>query len=239
MERAGLTVITWNAQGSRGLDVHAAAAALGAFDPDLVLLQEAQRQHVGALRLALGAHDARWRFKHWPVTERAEGLGVVSTLALHDVHVQVLALRWQAWNWRRRIAMHFAVELGDRRVRCVDVHLGAGVSSDERVRQARLLGAAAVDAEVIAGDLNAAPERAEIGVFTELGWGDAERRLHGNITRPSTNWRAGPRTEAPMQRLDYVMVRDAVEVIDAFVPDDWQTWAALSDHLPVVTRLRL
>ena len=237
-ERAGLSVVTWNAQGSQGLDVEVAAAALGAFDPDLVLLQEVQRRHVSALRRALGAEDSRWRFKHWPVTLPAEGLGVVSKLTLHDIHVQVLAHRWQGWNWRRRIALHFAVEVGDRLHRCVDVHLGAGVPSAERIRQAQRLCDMASGADLIAGDLNAEPETHELDVFAKLGWRDAERRRHRDVVRPSTNWQHGARIAPATQRLDYVLVRDEVDVIEAFVPDDWARWAALSDHLPVVTRLR-
>ena len=37
--------------------------------------------------------------------------------------------------------------------------------------------------------------------------------------RPPTNWAAGPRTAAPTQRLDYLLVRDTTEVLDAFVPE--------------------
>ncbi len=236
--RAGLTVITWNAQGSHGMNVPAVAAALMAHDPDLVLLQEVQRRQLGELHLALRATDARWRFKHWGVTIPAEGLGVVSMVPLDRVHHQVLAHRWQFWNWRRRVAIHFGVEVGGVLVRCIDVHLGAGVPHSERVRQARELLRAAPNAGLIAGDLNAEPGSHELSVFAEGGWRDAERRIHGDTARPSTNWAAGPRTQPPTQRLDYLLVPDAVEVLEAFVPDDWPTWALLSDHVPVVARLR-
>ena len=107
---AGLTVVTWNAQGSQGLDIDAAAAALAEFTPHLVILQEVQRRQVGALRAAMGARDARWRFKHWPVTVPAEGLGIISMDPLRNVRSHHLAHRWEAWNWRRRIAVRAKIE---------------------------------------------------------------------------------------------------------------------------------
>ena len=36
-ERAGLTVVTWNAQGSRGVNIALAAGALAELDPDVIL----------------------------------------------------------------------------------------------------------------------------------------------------------------------------------------------------------
>ena len=53
---AGLTVVTWNAQGSQGLNID--AAALSEFTPHVVILQEVQRRQVGALRAAMHATDA-------------------------------------------------------------------------------------------------------------------------------------------------------------------------------------
>ncbi len=236
---AGLTVVTWNAQGSRGLDIAAAARALTEFEPQLVFLQEVQRRQVGALRRAMHATDARWRFKHWSLKVPAEGLGILSMIPLRDVTSHVLAHRWAVLNWRRRIAMSAGVTVDVRVVRCVNVHLGAGVPIPERVRQGQSVLDLAGTAKVIAGDLNAGPESAELHEFASHGWCDAEARAHPNGRRPATNWRAGPRVEAPTQRLDYLLIRDAVGVTDAFVPTDWERWAPLSDHLPVVARLRL
>lgn len=238
-ERAGLTVVTWNAQGSHGLDIAAAAAALTTFDPHLILMQEIQRGQVGALRVAMQAADARWRFKHWPVKVPAEGLGILSMVPLAEVRESVLAHPWSFWDWRRRVMVECSVELGERRVRCINVHLGAGVPVEERVRQARTVCDRAAGAVLIAGDLNAEPHSEELREFGARGWQDAERILHAASRRPSTNWPAGPRVAGPTQRLDYVLVHDAVEVAEAFVPANWEDWAALSDHLPVVARLRV
>ena len=238
-EASVVTVTTWNAQGSRGMNVPAVAAALEELGPDLVLLQEVQRAQLGALRAAMRCADARWRFKHWGVRVPAEGLGILSRLPLHDVKVQTLARFVAFWSWRRRIAVHAAVVVDDRLVRIVDVHLGAGVSHAERTRQARAVLDASPHAALIAGDLNAEPDDAELAPFADRGFRDAERRLHGDRPSPATNWPAGPRTHPPTQRLDYLMTRPSIEVLEACVPEQWSRWAALSDHLPVVARLRL
>jgi endonuclease/exonuclease/phosphatase family metal-dependent hydrolase len=239
-EQAGLTVVSWNAQGSRGLNVALAADALHEFTPDIVLLQEIQRRQLGALRVALGTVDARWRFKHWPVRAPAEGLGLLARHPVGDARSQVLAHRWRFWDWRRRVAIHATLRVGDATVRVTDVHLGAGVTHDERARQARDLLDGAYGATVIAGDLNAEPGTPELAVFGVAGWTDAESRVRAaGVARPATNWAPGPRDAAPTQRLDYVLVRDTTPVLEALVPADWARWAALSDHLPVVARIAL
>jgi len=239
-EQAGLTVVTWNAQGSHRLDVARAAQALAAFEPDVVLLQEVQRRQLGALRVALGTIDARWRFKHWPVRVPAEGLGLLARHPVADARAQVLAYRWQFWSWRRRVALHATLRVDGRTVRITDAHLGAGVTHDERVRQVVTRLNDAYGADVIVGDMNAEPGSPELDACGTAGWCDAEARVRArDAHRPSTNWASGPRTEAPTQRLDYVLVRPTTEVTDAFVPDDWERWAALSDHVPGVARLEL
>ena len=238
-ERAGLTIVTWNAQGRQGVNVPAVAAALARFDADIVLLQEIQRRQLGALRASLDCGDARWRFKHWPVRLPAEGLGVLSRLPLVDVHVQTLAHPIQFWSWRRRIALHVGVPRDGTTLRLVDVHLGAGVTPDERTRQARAVLARASEATLIGGDLNAAPSSLELATFARAGWRDAERGRRRDRPAPGTNWAPGPRTGPPTQRLDYLLVPDDVTVLDAEVPEDWHVWAAWSDHLPVAACLDL
>ncbi|MGZ4677469.1 MAG: endonuclease/exonuclease/phosphatase family protein [Acidimicrobiia bacterium] len=231
-----VTVVTWNAQGSNQPDLIAAAAALRALDPDVVLLQEVQRRQLATLAAAMGC-EHRWRFKHWGLTLPAEGLGILARGPIEHVGVRALAHRFAFWTWRRRIAVVAVTTVAGRRLAVVDVHLGAGVTHDERVRQVRALIAWARDPVVIAGDLNASPRSAELDVLAAAGWRDAERRTHPDTSPPPTNWPPGARTVPPSQRLDYVLVRDATRVEEAFVPDDWARWARLSDHVPVVARL--
>ena len=237
-EQADLTVVSWNAQGSRGTDLALAAGALAELAPDLVLLQEVQRRQLGALGEMLSMIDARWWFKHWPIRVPAEGLGILARHPITDAHVQVLVHPWAFWNWRRRIALHATMQVGDRAVQVADVHLGAGVSHEERVGQARSVLDHASGAALIAGDLNAEPASPELSTFARAGWTAAETRLRPPRTpRSPTNWVPGPRTAPPTQRLDYLLVPGTTDVLEAFVPDDWMRWAVLSDHLPVVARL--
>jgi endonuclease/exonuclease/phosphatase family metal-dependent hydrolase len=203
-----------------------------------VLLQVVQRRQLGLLRVAMGMIDARWRFKHWPVRIPAEGLAVLARHPVTDVRTQVLAHRLAFWNWRRRIALHATIDIGRRTVGVVNVHLGAGVTPAERVKQVQALLAACGGAVLVGGDLNAGPSSDELAVFAAAGWEGAERRCRDpGRPPPSTNWVPGPRTAAPTQRLDDLLVGAGTTVLDAYVPTDWERWAALSDHLPVVARL--
>lgn len=233
-----ITVVTWNVQGSKRPDPAAIADALAGFEPDVVLLQEIQRHQLRVVGAATG-WSAVWRFKHWGVRIPPEGLGLLVRGSVDGVRRQILAHPYGWWNWRRRIAVHATVTVDGRSVGVVDTHLGAGVPAAERVRQIGALLDASGRACLIAGDLNAEPESAELRAFRDAGWWDAERRLRPDLPRPSTNWAAGPRVAPPTQRLDYVLVRDDTPVVDAFVPDDWEWWAVLSDHVPVVARLAL
>jgi endonuclease/exonuclease/phosphatase family metal-dependent hydrolase len=40
-----------------------------------------------------------------------------------------------------------------------------------------------------------------------------------------------------VQRLDYVLVARGWRVLDVQIPTDWEHWAPLSDHLPVIVDL--
>jgi endonuclease/exonuclease/phosphatase family metal-dependent hydrolase len=233
-----VTVVTWNAQGSKGPDPAAMTAALTALAPDVVLLQEVQRRQLHALAAATGWSGV-WHFKHWGIRVAPEGLGILVRGAVEATRRQVLAHPYEWWSWRRRIAVHAIVTAVGRRFGVVDTHLGAGVTATERAQEAGVLLAATGNAVVIGGDLNDEPESAALGVFRAGGWWDAERRHRPDVVGPATNWPPGARTAPPSQRLDYLLVRDGTRVLDAFVPDDWQRWAALSDHVPVVARLAL
>jgi endonuclease/exonuclease/phosphatase family metal-dependent hydrolase len=140
------------------------------------------------------------------------------------------------WSWRRRIMQAFVIELEGRRVRVVNTHLGAGVGDEERSRQARRIMSLIRDVDIVAGDLNVHPDS---GVLREFdGLEDAWTRRHPGVRSPNTNWESGPRDAPPVQRLDYVLVAAGWEVLDVVIPTDWERWARISDHLPVVVDLR-
>ena len=212
-EQAGLTVVTWNAQGSRGLDIarrgrrpggartRPRAAPGGPATPARRVAGRARRASTRAVAVQAlagtearrGSRAARAASRHrrprsrcWP-TAGSSGTGAGASRSTP-----------------RCVA-------GDHTVRLVDVHLGAGVSHDERVaagaRAARPGRRRRADRRrpqrrAGVGRARAAPRR---GMERCRGTACAGAGVH----RPSTNWPPGPRTAAPTQRLDYLLVRDA------------------------------
>ncbi len=230
-----LRVVTWNLQGSQLRDVEAVADRLRSFDADLVCLQEVQRRHVRRIRASVSKFSV-WSFKHWPVRTASEGHALLSRAPIVRNRTFTLSRGEPLWSWRRRIVQAFVVEFDGARVRLANTHLGAGVGDEERARQARRIMALIRDLDIVAGDMNVHPDS---GVLREFdGLVDAWERRHPGLRSPNTNWEPGARVAAPVQRLDYVLVANGWEVIDVLVPSDWERWAPLSDHLPVVVDLR-
>lgn len=224
-------LLTWNVQGRARPDLGALAAELEAAAAHVVVLQEVQRRQARHLAGALGLQVA-WRFKHWPVVLRPEGLAILAPKRLRDVERIVLASGWRFWSSRRRVALAATTD----GLRVVDVHLGSGVDEDERARQASLV---ADRGDVVAGDLNTYPGSPTTDVLRRAGLRDAWAEVGDGPGH--TNWRRRDRTEPPVQRLDYVMVRDGWRVVGAHVPGTdapgFERWGRLSDHLPVTVTL--
>ena len=133
-----------------------------------------------------------------------------------------------------------SVELGERQFRCVNVHLGRGGGGRGAGAPGRVgVLTVPVDA-LIAGDLNAEPDSAELGVFDERGWRDAERLFAGrslSAIHELARRRRGSRRRPSGSTTSWCAT--TIEVVEAFVPPDWERWAELSDHMPVVARLRV
>lgn len=231
MPSVPVRLLTWNLRGRDGPDLGAVAAHVSGSGADVVVLQEVQRRQARVLAAALG-WELVWRLKHWPVVIPAEGLAILSRERPVTVEVVVLAGGWRFWSSRRRIAVAATVETPDGPVRVVDVHLGAGVTEEERVRQAaRVTGLG----EIVAGDLNASPASATLGVLGAAGYRDAWAEVgHG---AGHTNWGRGARSGPAVKRLDYVLLGGRWQAFDASVPahtdPDFGRWGAVSDHLPV------
>lgn len=236
-------IVTWNLQGREQPDVEAVAAEVLAGPADVVLLQEIQRRQARALARALGGWSVTWRFKHWPVVYRAEGLAILTPTPHTEVRRIVLAHRGAFWSWKRRIAVAATVSGPAGPLRVVDTHLGAGVGDVERARQAALVADLAAgptagpdDRSLVAGDMNTAPGSVVTDVFVGAGlrdaWAEARPGDDGH-----TNWEPGPRTEPPVQRLDYVFVGGGLSIVDAGVPafgsPGFERYGAISDHLPL------
>lgn len=225
-------LLTWNLRGRDRPDLGEVVAHVTGSGADVVVLQEVQRRQARVLAAALG-WELVWRLKHWPVVIPAEGLAILSPERPAAGEVVVLAHRWRFWSSRRRIAVAATVTTPEGPVRVVDVHLGAGVPEEERVRQAaRVTGRG----EIVAGDLNAGPGSATLAVFGAAGFSDAWAQVGQGTGH--TNWGRRARSDPAVKRLDYVLLGDGWQALDAAVPAHtdlrFARWGIVSDHLPVV-----
>jgi endonuclease/exonuclease/phosphatase family metal-dependent hydrolase len=243
--RVGL--ITWNVQGSQGIDVAAVAAVIREQAPDVVALQEIQRRQAVRLAAALTMTSRRWAFKHWPVVNRAEGLAVLTPHRLTSAASFPLR-RAPFWNWRRRIGLDAAIERDGSTFGVVDVHLSPHGAELRRDREAAVVLSrvtARERAPVICGDFNDQPGQAGYAAFLAAGWADAWVSVHGDgdPAAGATNWTAGVRLgRPPTQRIDYVLVPPGalVEHCDVLAASSrFDDFAALSDHLPLAATVRL
>ncbi|MFT3854018.1 MAG: endonuclease/exonuclease/phosphatase family protein [Ilumatobacteraceae bacterium] len=222
--------MTWNLHGAARPNVGLVAHVIERATPDVVALQEVRRGQAARLAGRLGwQHE--WVFKHngyWPLWWRAEGLAILSPSPLDDVLRACLSVGASRRSHRRRVAIAATVRRDGDALHVVDTHLATG-SRDERVAQATRLLAAIVDGVtplVVAGDLNAPNEVEVIQAFAPVGLVDPG----GDDTSPA---------DAPMQRIDYVLVPADAEILDRRTPAGGPEWAALSDHLPTLVELTI
>ena len=159
-----MVVVTWNLQGSKGVDTAAVARAVRSLDADVLLLQEIQRRQADALAKELG-WSVRWAEKHSAPFIAAEGLAILAPGGIEQS--AVLELRGgPRRSWRRRIALIAAVSIGGTPFVFADVHLSPGDDDrqrDEEIdRLLRFLQSepwAGRPAATIGGDFNAPSSR--------------------------------------------------------------------------------
>lgn len=243
-----MTLLTWNLQGSHGLDLGLVVDTIEASSPDVIVLQEIQRRQCRRLATRLG-WASRWAFKHWPIVSPAEGLAVLTPHRLGRVAPFVLHGSWP-WRWQRRIAVDATVVVGARPWRLMNVHLSPHGHVDRRdLELTRVLDRSLMVAPIIAGDLNDRPGGRVARRLERAGWLDAWAVAHSDGRGPwslgppdddvdagATNWTEGDRTgRQPTQRLDVVFVParcsvERAEVIDRPLAE----LAAMSDHLPLL-----
>lgn len=239
-----LRIVTWNLQGSKGVDVVAVARILGELTDGgeirVVALQEVQRRHARALAKAWGAKDWRWARKHLPYGPllwwRAEGLAVLASHDLDNHHVTALTPGIRIWSYRRRILQSVRIDHPSAPTDVFNTHLASHDDPAARAAQAAIVAGQiaarrATDpaaGEVLAGDLNAPDERTTLAAFIVLGLRDAWPAVNDGpgYTNPSG---------APYQRLDYILTSVDVTTTWARVATDSPLidWPMLSDHLPL------
>jgi endonuclease/exonuclease/phosphatase family metal-dependent hydrolase len=239
------TVLTWNLHGSSGVDVATVAEVIRAAHPDVVALQEVQRRQVDELARAFSMPSKRWAFKHWPFTERPEGLAVLSPHPIMRAERFRLRRAW-FWSWKRRVGIDVTIDAGGRWVRVLDVHLTSHDDTAQRVREASTLVKRATNREpapIIVGDLNDGPDRSAPAELAAAGWVDGWAAVHDANELGATNWTPGERVgRAPTQRLDYVFAPPGSAVLACSIPNvdaDLDRLARLSDHLPVAATVHL
>jgi endonuclease/exonuclease/phosphatase family metal-dependent hydrolase len=244
-------VLTWNLQGSRGVDTDAVAEIIGRTGAEIVALQEVRKAQIGELGSALGMDERWWVFKHWPVVGRPEGLAVLTPHRLVATSSVVLR-RAPFWSWRRRVVAEATLSRDGERLAVVNVHLSPHGATERRGREADVVMVRATTnspTPIICGDLNDSPNGSAYRTFVDAGWSDAWLAARGDdaddaevAVAGATNWTAGPRVgRRPTQRIDYVFAPPGWIVESCTVavePDRFDDVAGLSDHLPVVATLR-
>jgi endonuclease/exonuclease/phosphatase family metal-dependent hydrolase len=215
-----LTVVSWNTQG-RGPERLRLAEAMDAWRPDILLLQEADGDHLGeALPPAFTSRV--W----WPRAGFSPGLVIASRLTLEDQGL----LEPVNPPWDRPRVAWARLRLDGASLTVASTHLMTPLPPDSRARrdaQFRALSAwaeglvSATDRLVVAGDFNTRNP-------TMPGMTDASSAAPSPTWRPlATSWLR------PILRLDAIFVGPGLRVHDAFVDDRYRG----SDHLPVIARI--
>ena len=221
--------MTWNLHGSAHPDIELVAEVVEGYAPHVLALQEVRRRQARRLAKRLGWQRV-WARKHHPYSPlvwwRTEGIAVLSPHPMSHVVRTTISHGASTWTYRHRVLLAVTVTRPDSALRVYDTHL-ASDDTDARITQARRVAEHVVqDAApiaVVAGDLNThhADEVEVIREFLAAGLKDTA----GESTNPAI---------APRQRLDRVLVPDAAVVVDQHTADGGESWARISDHLPVM-----
>lgn len=221
-------VLTWNLHGSHHPNLEVVAEVVEGYHPDAVALQEVQRRQARRLAKRLGWQH-RWVRKHHPYSPfvwwRTEGIAVMSPWPLSHVVRTTISQGANTWTYRHRVLLAVTVTRPDAALRVYDTHLSS-TSTDERIVQARRVAEHVVQdaapVSVVAGDLNTHPH--DLVEIVREFHAARLRDTGGDSTNPSI---------VPLRRLDMVLLPEHATVVGHHTPDGGDTWAAISDHLPV------
>jgi endonuclease/exonuclease/phosphatase family metal-dependent hydrolase len=235
----GLTITTWNLQGSKGIDTATVVEHVQATATDVLVLQEVQRSQARALSRALDPQSFSWGFKHWPLTTWPEGMAVLGlTVPVHDVRTRPLTHRWRPWSWRRRVFQVGRVPAGPALppFHLVNVHLTPHVHStaeDRRAGELPVILSQLTRPAVVAGDFNTEPRSGPWQQMADAGFTTPDKS--------ETKWRGEPSDRQPERHIDYIWVSTAFQVAEVHVPrhgePGFSALPAVSDHLPVTAQV--
>ena len=238
-EHPTLRVATWNihkgVQGLgpvRRLEIHNIGHAVEQLDADIVCLQEVRR---------MNRREERF-FSHWPSLPQADYLApegyeavyCTNATTRHGEHGNAMLSRWPVLSqqhrdisdhrFEQRGFLHTEVQVVDRVVHVVVVHLGLVPASRLRQTQALL--------DYIAGYIAADAPVLVAGDFNDWGTGLGRRMVAAGFSE----WREQPTptypARLPLNQLDHVYAR-GLKPVHAMAPSG-RVWPRMSDHLPLV-----
>jgi endonuclease/exonuclease/phosphatase family metal-dependent hydrolase len=218
---------------ARRLEIHNLGHAIEQLDADIVCLQEVRKMN----------RQAAARFSQWPELPQADFLApegytaVYETNAVtrHGEHGNALLTRWPVLRqghqdisdhrFEQRGLLHVVININDRPVHAIVVHLG--LIKGSRVRQIVRLREfiereiSPDEAVMVAGDFNDWGARMRVAM-NAMGLRD----VHGTrtLTYPS---------RLPVAQLDFIYGRH-IEPVECSAPRG-PIWSRMSDHLPLVT----
>lgn len=237
--------MTWNLRGAGRPDLDEVAGRILAAHPDVIGIQEIRRGQAARLASRLRWHH-HWALKHFtygPLTWLAEGMAVLSPYPL-PLHTRtVLNPSARPWSYRRRIIQRILLDGPHGPINIVNAHLASQQAPSERAAQSELVADEVRrhgDGDAITlviGDLNASDEPATFAPLEAAGLSDAWWIAEDGTTRSASGF-TNPSSH-PQQRLDYVLVPTTMSVDGVDVPGGGEEWQRLSDHLPVIARLRV
>ncbi|WP_336204861.1 endonuclease/exonuclease/phosphatase family protein [Nonomuraea sp. LPB2021202275-12-8] len=239
-----VTLITYNIRMGFGLDGRLSlddiAAWAGAQRPDVVLLSEVDRGW-----LLNGGHDDLARIarglgmRHYfaPAADSVWGDALLTNLPVRQVHSHRLGEHDYPTGAQ---AQAIVLDVGGKELGIVNTHLQApGGQAPEVASIVRDLAAGKDAAEadlsssssgvvrpvILAGDLNIRPGDPAMDVLLSAGLSDPLIALGDPPTSPA---------DAPTERIDHVLITKGLTALSAQAPR-----VPYSDHLPVLTTLRL
>ena len=218
---------------ARRLEIHNLGHAIEQLDADIVCLQEVRKMN----------RQAAARFSQWPELPQADFLApegytaVYETNAVtrHGEHGNALLTRWPVLRqghhdisdhrFEQRGLLHVVIDINDRPVHAIVVHLG--LIKGSRVRQIVRLREfiereiSPDEAVIVAGDFNDWGARMRVAM-NAMGLRD----VHGTrtLTYPS---------RLPVAQLDFIYGRH-IEPVECSATRG-PIWSRMSDHLPLVT----
>ncbi|MGW2217140.1 endonuclease/exonuclease/phosphatase family protein [Nonomuraea sp. NPDC001684] len=240
------TLIAYNIRMGYGLDGRLSLDKIGAWaaaqKPDVVLLSEVDRGWLlngGHDDLARIARRLGMRYHFAPAADQVWGDALLTNLPVKQVHSHPLGAHDYPTGAQ---AQTVVLEVGGREVGIVNTHLqapegqapevaaiaralAAGRDADEAGHSAAGAGEQVRRPVILAGDLNTRPTDPAMEVLKAAGLSDPLTAFGDPPTSPA---------DAPKERIDHVLLTKGLTAISGQAPR-----LPYSDHLPVLTTLRL